>query len=124
MENLYIYPLLDGPVIELKDINVFFKTNFDTMTISNSDGHFLLAHKIFAGEGGSLQWPKVHDKMEGAKIEFGKWHFETKYDFFWTPHVKLIYDKFSDKPIDGKFEFKSTAHKAGVGTGLSNLHFQ
>lgn len=116
MRAQYYFPPLDGPSIELKGINIFMKTHYDTMTISGVDGNFLLANRIFAGEGGKMPWPQIHDKMNGARLEFGEWHFEADRDYFWTPNATLHFDKFSDEPIEGRFEFKSQAHKPGQGT--------
>ncbi len=109
MRAQYYFPPLDGPAIELKGINVFIETHYDSMTISSVDGTYLLSNRIFAGNGGKLKWPEVHDKMEGATLEFGEWHFETTHDYFWTPNAKLSFDKFSKEPIEGRFEFKSQA---------------
>lgn len=116
MESRYIHPLRDGPIIDLKDVNIFFQTHFDTMTVNGVKGQFILARRTFAAEGGSMSWPEVHDKMDGAKVQFEKWHFQADHDYFWTPFAKLTYGRFSDQPIEGRFEFKSLPHKAGRGT--------
>jgi hypothetical protein len=114
MRAQYYFPALDGPAIEFKQINVFVNTPYDSMTVSGVDGNFLLATRTFAGTGGSIKWPEAHDKMDGARVEFGDWHFEADHDYFWTPNAKLDFGKFSDQPIEGRFEFRSKPRKAGT----------
>lgn len=116
MRAQYFFPPLDGPSIELKGINVFMQSHYDTMTVAGVDGNFLLTTRTFAGTGGKMNWPQVHDKMDGARVEFGDWHFEADHDYFWTPNAKLYFAKFSDEAIEGRFEFKSQAHQVGKGT--------
>ena len=116
MRAQYYFPPLDGPSIDFKNINIFLKTHSDTSTVSGVDGHFLLATRTFVGEGGSMNWPELYHKMDGAKVEFGEWHFEADHDYFWTPNAKLFFAKFSNEPIEGRFEYKSQAHSPGHGT--------
>jgi len=99
----------EGPAIKLVNVNFFIKTPYDTMTITNVKGNYLLKNRIFSAKGGRLNWPAQHDKMEGAIVKFGDWYIESDRDHFWTPNATLTYPKFSDQPIEGKFEFKSKA---------------
>ena len=114
MRALYYFPALDGPAIAFENIKVFVHTPYDSMTVSGVNGNFLLATRTFAGSGGTVKWPQIHDKMDGAIVEFGDWHFEADHDYFWTPNAKLTFDKFSDQPIEGRFEFRSKPRKAGT----------
>lgn len=114
MRANYFFPPINGPVIELKKINVFINTPYDSMTVSGVDGNFLLAKGVFAGTGGTLKWPESQDKMDGATVEFGEWHFEADHDYFWTPNAELSFAKFSDQPIEGRFEFRSKPRAAGT----------
>jgi hypothetical protein len=117
MRARYFFPPINGPVIELKGINVFINTPYDSMTVAGVDGHFLLAKGVFAGKGGNLKWPEVYDKMDGASVTLGEWHFEAENDFFWTPNATLTFAKFSNEPIEGRFEFRSKPRVPGSLSG-------
>ena len=115
MRAQYYFPALDGPSVVLSDIDIFIETAYDSVTVSGIDGNFLLSTKVFAGEGGTMNWPHMHDRMEGAKLEFGEWHFNTDEEFFWTPNASLTFDRFSDQPIEGKFEFRAVTNPRAHG---------
>lgn len=113
MRANYYLPTDDGPVISLSGVRIFIDTRYDSLSITGVDGTFLLKNGVFSGKKGSLTWPQIHERMDNAKVELGEWYFETDRNNFSTPHAKLMFKRFSDKPIEGKFEFKSLVRGRG-----------
>jgi hypothetical protein len=106
-QGKYIYPLVEGPVINLEGVSILMVTNYDSIRIKKTKGTFILKNRVFAGNGGEVEWPGEHDKMDGAKVTFAQYHLEPDRTRFWTTQAKLNFNKFSDRPIDGTFEYDS-----------------
>jgi len=114
MRNNYFFPPDDGPIIALTGVKIFVETPYDSLSITGVDGNFLLKNRVFAGKKGTLSWPQIHERMTGAKIELGEWHFDSDRDYFSTPNAKLSFDRFSSEPIEGRFEFRSQPRVRGT----------
>ncbi len=117
MRSNYYFPADDGPIIALTGVKIFIETPYDSLSITGVDGNFLLKDRVFAGKTGNLAWPQIHKKMDSARLELGEWHFDSDRNYFSTPNAKLNFNRFSDEPIEGRFEFRSQPRAPG---SLSN----
>ena len=114
MRSKYYFAPDDGPVIALTGVKIFVDTRYDSLSITEVNGNFLLKNRVFSGTKGKLKWPQVHEKMDRAQLELGEWRFESDRNYFSTSNVKLMFKRFSDDPIEGRFEFASKPRPGGT----------
>ncbi|MCP4457091.1 MAG: hypothetical protein GY816_03540 [Cytophagales bacterium] len=115
MRSNYYFPADDGPIISLTGVKIFIETPYDSLSITDVEGNFLLKNRVFAGKTGSLAWPQIHDRMDNARLELGEWYFKVDHNYLSTPNAKLIFHRFSEEPIEGKFTFSSQRRQPGTG---------
>ena len=113
MRSKYYFAPDDGPAIALTSVKIFVDTPYDSLSITDVEGNFLLKDRVFSGTKGKLTWPHVHKKMDGATLDLGAWRFESDRNYFSTSNAKLLFKRFSEEPIEGRFEFASKPRAAG-----------
>lgn len=104
-----VQPVLDGPVIVFDQSDLTFVTRFDSVTLYQTKGSFLIKNDIWVGEGGKFDWAIAGMKDVFAKL--GKYSFNVRRPQFQAMDVKLTYTDKLDKVVDGVFEFESRRHK-------------
>ncbi len=106
-QYLYRHPVIDGPVIELKDIQLLMVTPFDSLSVRKVDGTHILKNSTFAGENGIMDWPAENERMRGAEITLGQFSSDVERSYFWSPNAKLSFPALLNKEVEGVFKYRS-----------------
>ncbi len=109
MQNRYLHPNPEGPVIEFKNSNMILATPYDFMKIKNITGTFLLQNRTFAGTQGTVEWPAQNRKFRGAVVQLEDFHLRKDRSDFWTPNAKLSFTELFSGEVEGVFKFNSKA---------------
>ncbi|MCC2546177.1 hypothetical protein LJY25_06950 [Hymenobacter sp. BT175] len=106
----YQSPPTRGPVLLLKDADLFISTAADSALIQKTNGIVVASTKRFVGQGGQFAW-NVSGNPVTADL--------TSYDFdmtrpeFTAQPVTLTYPAVLEAPIQGAVSYKSVRKKAG-----------
>ncbi|WP_187264481.1 hypothetical protein [Pontibacter beigongshangensis] len=107
-------PKVTGPALKLENVDFTFVTAHDSAAIRHTSGHVVLAHQLFAGEGGSFEW-QVNGSP--ALVIFRQYSFSITAPAFKVPDATLSYPAMLQEKIDGAFEFKSIRRSSKGQTG-------
>ncbi len=102
-EYLIKIPQISGLIIEIKNADITFVTESDSVTLYQTNGALDLINEIFVGEKGTMDWQNVF--IPEAKAFFDKYSFKSN-----NPSVKIENATFTFPPyvtdsIKGVFEF-------------------
>ncbi|PIB37055.1 hypothetical protein BFP72_17420 [Reichenbachiella sp. 5M10] len=100
-------PIIGGPVIKVKGMEFRMATPYDTLTIQNVSGSFLLKEEQFVGTSGTIDWPDDLRGTDGAVVELKGYSFNTTTPLLRTTRAELQYPDMFDGTIPGVFYFKS-----------------
>ena len=107
----YMAPPTRGPVLVLKDADLFISTGADSVVIKKTSGAVVPQTGKFVGYGGQYAW-QVNGNPATADL--------TTYDFdlnrpeFTAEPVTLTYPAVLEAPIKGALSYKSVKAKAGT----------
>ncbi|MFT2009242.1 hypothetical protein ACMA1I_11250 [Pontibacter sp. 13R65] len=107
-------PKVEGPALKLENITLAFVTPHDSVTIAHTNGHVVLAHQLFVGEGGNFEW-QVNGNP--ASAIFRKYSFSITAPAYKVPDATLTYSAILQEPIEGAFEYKSLKRSSKGETG-------
>lgn len=102
-----IDPPLAGPALKLEGISFKMATPYDTLSITNASGTFLIKDQIFVGTSGELDWPDDLRGTEGAVIILEGYSFNVSIPKLRTSRAKLKYPDLFSGEAPGAFYFKS-----------------
>jgi hypothetical protein len=103
-------PVISGAVIIFNDVDLIFKTNFDSTGIRNTQGSFMFRSNIFVGKGGKFDWIIAGLSPDSVFCELEEYNFNVNKVYLLAENSKLTYFGKLDKPIEGIFEFQSQKH--------------
>ena len=106
-KNNYTHPAIQGPTIELRDVQLLILTHYDSLAIRNVQGHNLLKNRTFAAKSGVLEWPRQNVRLRGAEVTLGEFNTRTDRPVFKTPNARISFPGFLDKEVEGVFTYKS-----------------
>ncbi|UOQ73849.1 hypothetical protein [Hymenobacter cellulosilyticus] len=107
----YVAPTTRGPVLLLKDADLFMATAGDSIFIRKTSGVVVPGTNRFIGRGGQYVWSI---KQNLVTADFVNYDFDmTKAEFTAEP-VTLTYPAVLEAPIRGAFAYKSIKKKTGA----------
>ncbi|MTI32002.1 hypothetical protein [Xanthovirga aplysinae] len=106
-----ILPPVKGAVIHFNQNNLVFVTPYDSVSLQQTNGEFLITEKIFVGEGGRFDWSSTGLSGEDVYATFDKYSFAVNKTELSAEQVKLTYNGKIKEPVEGVFEFKSKKHQ-------------
>jgi len=109
--DTYLTPPTRGPVILLKDADLFLASPSDSVYIRKTSGAVVGTTNRFVGYGGEFAW-QVNGNP--ASVALASYDFDlTKSEFVANP-VTLTYAAVLETPIKGWFAYKSVQRKPGA----------
>ncbi|MCV9388415.1 hypothetical protein [Reichenbachiella ulvae] len=102
-----IDPIVGGPVIEVTGMEFKIATPYDTLTIKNVKGSFLIKDQKFVGTSGEIDWPDDLQGTDGAVVKLNGFSFDTNKPAIKTARAEMTYPQMFDNPVPGVFYFKS-----------------
>ncbi|SMD34488.1 hypothetical protein SAMN04488029_2036 [Reichenbachiella faecimaris] len=100
-------PILAGPALQLTGIEFKIATPYDTLTVTNASGTFLLKDQTFVGTSGEVDWPNDLRGTDGAVVILEGYTFNVKFPRLKTSRAKLKYPELFNGEAPGAFYFKS-----------------
>jgi len=109
--DTYVAPPTRGPVLLIKDADLFMATGGDSIFIRKVSGAVVPGTNRFVGQGGQYVWSV---KQNLVTADFTNFDFDfTKAELTAQP-VTLTYPAVLEAPIQGAFAYKSLKKKAGA----------
>ncbi|MGL1888808.1 MAG: hypothetical protein OCD76_20015 [Reichenbachiella sp.] len=99
--------VIEGPVIKVTGMSFKIATPYDTLTLENVDGAFLIKEQVFVGTKATLSWPSEFRGTDGAEVELKGFTFNTNQPVLKTTRAELKFPKMFDGAVPGVFHFKS-----------------
>ncbi len=103
----YNHPVVQGPVLELNDVQLMLITRYDSMIVDDVDGNQLLGSKMFVGSKGTVAWPPDNQRNRGAKVSLSDFSVRVDRGDFWTPNATLTFPGKFTGETEGSFKWKS-----------------
>jgi len=103
-------PIVEGPVLHLKNVNFIFTTTYDSVGIKNTSGKLMLHKEIFVGKGGTFNWEMAGLDPNKVFVTFADYNFHIAKTRFEAEKVKLTYQGKIAEPAEGIFSFESRQH--------------
>ncbi|HET8859800.1 hypothetical protein [Marivirga sp.] len=100
-------PLLEGPIVKLKNINLKFLSSTDSVKINDVSGSFELIGNTFVAEGGVLTWEHLGKDPNELSAQLSEFTFEVNKKEFTADQVTLNYPQIIEEPVKGYIDFKS-----------------
>ncbi len=113
-------PVLEGPIVKLKNINLKFLTSTDSVKINNVSGSLELIGSTFVAEGGRLTWEHLGISSDELYADLSEFTFEVNEKEFSAEQSTLNYPEIIKKPVKGFIDFKA---ESGNRNGSSNYPF-
>ncbi|WP_420580307.1 hypothetical protein [Reichenbachiella sp.] len=107
MQNNDVDPILAGPALELTGIDFKISTPYDTLSITNASGTFLIKDQVFVGKSGEVDWPDDLRGTDGAVVSLEGYSFNVRLPRIKTSRAKLKYPALFSGEAPGAFSFKS-----------------
>ncbi|WMN07669.1 hypothetical protein QYS48_29500 [Marivirga arenosa] len=99
-------PILEGPVVKLKNINLRFFNTVDSIKINGVTGSLELIGNTFVAETGTLTWEHLGKDPKELNAEFSDFTFEVNEKEFSAEQVTLNYPEILSEPVKGLIDFK------------------
>ncbi len=103
-------PTILGAVVHFKNVDLEFVTRYDTATLYNTSGSWMISNKLFVGEGGRFDWSSAGLSPEEAYGNLNKYNFSVNRPYLAAEKVMMTYPDRLNEPIEGVFEFESKRH--------------
>jgi len=100
-----------GPAITFDQVDLQFTTPYDTGSIRNAKGSFLLMDRIFVGSQGKFDWSTTGLNPDSVFVTFSGYEIDPTQRTFHARGVKLTYLGMLEKPIPGVFEYAPEIRK-------------
>ena len=100
-------PVLEEPIVKLKNINLKFLTSSDSVKINEVTGSLELIGSTFVAEGGLLTWEHLGITTDELYAELSDFTFEVNKKEFYAEQSTLHYPSIVKKPVKGIIEFKA-----------------
>ncbi len=84
-------PVISGAVIIFNDVDLIFKTNFDSTGIRNTQGSFMFRSNIFVGKGGKFDWIIAGLSPDSVFCELEEYNFNVNKVYLLAENSKLTY---------------------------------
>ncbi|PJJ48794.1 hypothetical protein [Hymenobacter chitinivorans] len=107
----YVAPATRGPVLLLKDADLFMATAGDSIFIRKTSGVVVPGTNRFIGRGGQYVWSI---KQNLVTADFVNYDFDMSKAEFTAEPVTLTYPAVLEAPIQGAFSYKSVKKKTGA----------
>ncbi|MFT6054345.1 MAG: hypothetical protein ACJAS3_001301 [Roseivirga sp.] len=113
-EPLSLLPLVMGPVIEFKNIDLVFLNRLDTIYLRGTSGTFSFETLEFKGQGGAVDWTNVGLSAESTYAKLRNYFFNvTQTDFRFEESYFYYSGKLNDS-VSGIVEITLTPQRANV----------
>ncbi|WP_296622083.1 hypothetical protein [Marivirga sp.] len=99
-------PVLNGPIVKLKNINLKFFNSSDSVKINDVNGSLELIGNTFVAERGILTWEHLGKDSKELFAELSEFTFEVNKKEFSAEQVNLNYPKIINQPVKGFIDFK------------------
>lgn len=99
-------PVLSGPIVKLKNINLKFFTVTDSLKINDVTGSLELIGNTFVAENGVLTWEHLGKNSKELFAELSDFTFEVNKKEFSAEQVNLNYPEILKQPVKGVIDFK------------------
>ncbi|UYZ61765.1 hypothetical protein [Hymenobacter weizhouensis] len=109
--NSYVAPPTRGPVLLIKDADLFMASPADSVYIRKTSGAVVPAHSRFVGYGGEFAWQV---KGNPASAQLTTYDFDISKAEFTAQPVTLTYAAVLETPIKGALSYKSVKKKPGA----------
>jgi hypothetical protein len=106
-------PPENGPVIRLKNADLIFLTNYDSIKLISSNGSLLLSEDMFLGEGGTFNWSSTGLNSQDVYCNLNNYIIDINYPAFKSPKSSMYYEGKIVDPVEGTFEYKSLKRRLG-----------
>jgi len=116
-----IDPPLHGPVFHITGMDLQMATPYDTITIQNASGTFMIKDQVFVGNAGSFDWPDHLSGTDGAVVHLEGYSFKTNVPYIKTTRAKMVFPKMFADSVAGVFAFKSFKRKNGTKRGYPSF---
>ncbi|WBO83631.1 hypothetical protein [Hymenobacter yonginensis] len=107
----YVAPPTRGPVLLLKDADLFISSSADSVTITKTSGAVLPLTGKFVGYGGQYAW-----QVNGNPVtaDLSTYDFDLNRPEFTAEPVTLTYPAVLESPVKGALSYKSVKKKPGA----------
>ena len=112
--NYPLQPTIDGPVIELKNVDLTFASQSDSTVLKGASGSMLLKNGLFVGKGGSMDWSTAGVPGGEISAEMREYNFPVRSMRLVSEGAKLSYKSKADSLVEGIFEYRENKNKAKV----------
>ena len=100
-------PILEGPIVKLKNINLKFLVSTDSVKLNNVSGSMELIGSTFVAEGGKLTWEHLGIPVKDLYADLSEFTFEVNKKEFYAEQSTLYYPEIIKRPVKGIVEFKA-----------------
>ncbi|TGE26211.1 hypothetical protein [Hymenobacter metallicola] len=107
----YVAPTTRGPVMLIKDADLFMATAGDSIFVRKTSGVVVPGTNRFIGQGGQYVW-SINQNLVTA--DFVNYDFDMSKAEFTAQPVTLTYPAVLEAPIQGAFAYKSIKKKTGA----------
>ena len=104
-------PPVQGPVIELTDVDLIFVTKNDSAILQNTSGSVMPNSKIFVGSKGRFDWSMSHLDPNDVYCELSAYNFEIDKPYLRASNANMVYRGKISGDVKGVFEFRSGSGK-------------
>ena len=101
---------LHGPVIHITGMDMKMATPYDTLTIMNVTGSYVIRDKMFVGTNAEIDWPDDLKGTDGAVVYLEGFSFKASVPFIKTTRAKMLFPQLFADSLEGTFAFKSYKH--------------
>ncbi|WP_375579457.1 hypothetical protein ABWH96_21080 [Marivirga tractuosa] len=106
-------PVLEGPIVKLKNINLKFLNTTDSIKINDVSGSLELMGNTFVAESGILTWEHLGKSPQELNAELSEFTFEVNEKEFSAEQVTLNYPEILKEPVKGFIDFKAESNSKG-----------
>jgi hypothetical protein len=100
-------PEPEGAIIKFENTDLIFKTSYDSVTLFQTSGTFMIKSKVFVGEGGRFTWEMAGLNPDSVYCELGKYNFKVSKPYVTGERAKMTYFGKLNEEVEGVFEFES-----------------
>ncbi|MEN8248470.1 MAG: hypothetical protein ABFS32_06025, partial [Bacteroidota bacterium] len=97
---------LTGPTILFDQLELKLDVGYDSISITNTKGSFLIVDNVYVGEHGKLNWSTAGFEKDEAVAEFEGFELDVTSNEFHIRGAKLKFREVFDEPISGEVWFK------------------
>lgn len=105
-----VQPGLEGAVIRFAKVDLTLGTGYDSTTLYNTSGAFMISKNHWVGEGGRFDWTVAGLEANEAYVDLDKYNFRVVLPHILAENATLHYDSRLTEPVKGAFEFRSVKH--------------